>query len=88
MQRTRDLRAFWGANEERSAAASNVLRWVGTGNACLEKAANSKYEANTPKRCHVEKFIARWPGGSKNGKWWEIKGLTTVIQADIKKQTF
>jgi hypothetical protein len=26
-----------------------------------------------------------WPGGSQNGKWWEIKGLTTVIQAAIKK---
>jgi hypothetical protein len=26
------------------------------------KAANSKYEANTPKRCDVKKFIARWPG--------------------------
>jgi hypothetical protein len=53
-------------NEERSAAVSNVLREVGAGNACLEKAANSKYKANTPKICHVKKFIARWPGGSQN----------------------
>jgi hypothetical protein len=50
-----------------------------------EKAAKSKYEANTQKRWHVKKFIARWPGGSQNGKWWEIKGLTTVIQAAVKK---
>jgi hypothetical protein len=62
-------------NEERSAAVSNVLREVGAGNACLEKAANSKYKANTPKICHVKKFIARWPGGSQNGTCWEIKGL-------------
>jgi hypothetical protein len=30
----------------------------------LEKAAYSKYEANTPKRWHVEKLIAKGPGGS------------------------
>jgi hypothetical protein len=34
----------------------------------------------------LKKFIARWPGGSQNGKWWEIKGLMTVIQAAVKKQ--
>jgi hypothetical protein len=56
-------------NEERSAAVLNVLRRVGAGNASREKAAKSKYEANTPKRCYVKKFIARWPGGSQNGKW-------------------
>jgi hypothetical protein len=27
-------------------------------------------------------------GGSQNGKWWEIKGLTTVIQAAIKNKIF
>jgi hypothetical protein len=75
-------------NEERSAAVSNVLRWVGAGNASLEMAANSKYEANTPKRWHVKKCIASWPGGSQNGKWWEIKGQATVIQASIKNKTF
>jgi hypothetical protein len=32
--------------------------------ASLEKAANSKYEANIPKRWHVEKFIAKGPGSS------------------------
>jgi hypothetical protein len=57
------------SSEERSAAVSNVLRRVGAGNASREKAAKSKYEANTPKRWHVKKFIARWPGGSQNGKW-------------------
>jgi hypothetical protein len=71
-----------------SAADSNVLRQFGAGSASLEKAANSKYKANTPKIWHVEKFIARWPGGSQNGKWWEIKGPMTLIQAAIQNQTF
>jgi hypothetical protein len=56
-------------NEERSAAVSNVLRRLAQGMAGLEKAANSKYEANTPKRWHVNKFIARLPGGAQNRQW-------------------
>jgi hypothetical protein len=75
-------------NEERSAAVSNVLRRSARGRASLEKAANSKYEAKTHKRWHVKKFIASWPGGSQNGQWKEIKGMTTVIQAAIKNKTF
>jgi hypothetical protein len=64
------------------------LHRVGAWNASLEKVANSKYKANTPKKWHVKKFIARWLGGSQNGKWWEMKGLTTVFQAPIKKKQF
>jgi hypothetical protein len=56
-------------NEERSAAVSNVLRRLAQGMAGLEKAANSKYEANTPKRWHVNKLIARLPGGAQNRQW-------------------
>jgi hypothetical protein len=58
-----------GSNEERSAAVSNVLRRLAQGMASLEKVANSKYEANTPKRWHVKKFIARLPRGAQNGQW-------------------
>jgi hypothetical protein len=50
-------RKAFAHNEERSAAVSNVLRRVGAGNARLEKAANSKYEANTPKRCLVKNSL-------------------------------
>jgi hypothetical protein len=56
-------------NEERSAAVSNVLRRLAQGMASLEKAANAKYEANTPKRWHVKKFIAGLLGGAQNGQW-------------------
>jgi hypothetical protein len=51
-------------NEESSAAVSNVWRRSAQGMASLEKAANSKYEANIPKRWHVKKFIAKVLGGS------------------------
>jgi hypothetical protein len=58
--------------------------YIEQGIGSLEKAPNSNYEANTPKICHVKKFIARWSEGSQSGQWWEIEGLATAIWAAIK----
>jgi hypothetical protein len=33
-------------------------------------------------------LIARWSGGSRNGKWWEIEGLAMAIQEATKKTHF
>jgi hypothetical protein len=71
-------------NEERSAADSNVLRQVGGENAGLEKAANSKLKQIHQKDGMLKNSLL----SSQNGKWWEIKGPTTVIQADINFLSF
>jgi hypothetical protein len=36
----------------------------------------------------LKKFIARWPGGSQNGKWWEIKGLMSYSGGCKKNKHF